>query len=140
MKPQIVALLLMVFPVAVFADAMATCVTVFDAATFRTLTATNAIGQVRDGDLFTKSVFCSFFGSKGQGKDDVSGDYTWDKKQYRLLIGRREGKTIYTVLLITENQSTQIVAVGEILSKQTKDDPKGDPFVVVIRGGNYLKQ
>jgi hypothetical protein len=24
------------------------------------------------------------------------------------------------------------------LSKEIKDDPKGDPFVVVVRSGNYL--
>jgi len=140
MKGRIIAALLVLMPAAVFADAMATCITVFDAATFRDMTATNAIGQVADGDLFTKSIFHDYFGAKG--KDDVSADFTWDGKQYRLLVGRRETKTIYTVLLMTANQPTQVVAVGEIqrlpLPKEIKNDPKGDPFVVVIRSGNYL--
>ena len=141
MKEKVVAALLMLMPTAVFADAMATAITVFDANTFKAITATHTIGQVADGVLFAKSVFHGYFGA--HGKDDVVADFTWDRKPYRLIIGRREAKMIYTVLLMTANQPAQVVAVGEIqrvpVSKEVKDDPKGDPFVVVVRSGNYLK-
>jgi hypothetical protein len=143
MRGMIIVALLVLMPMTVFADALATRLAVFDAATLRTMTTTGDVSKVADGDLFTKSIFHTYFGSKGKGKDDVTGDFTWDKKEYRVLVGRRKTKTIYTILLITADQPTQVVAVGEIhrlpLTKEIKDDAKGDPFVVVVRSGNYAR-
>jgi hypothetical protein len=139
MKELTIVVLLALMPAVVLADAMATCIAVFDAGTYRAITATNSAGKVAEGDLYTKSVFHGYFGSRGQGKDDVSADFTWDKRQYRLLIGRRETKTIYSVTLTMTNQAPKLVAVGEITNgAEARGDAKGDPFVVVIRDGNYL--
>ena len=139
MRGLMIAVLLVLMPAVVLADAMATCIAVFDAGTYRAITATNNAGKVAEGDLFAKSAFHGYFGSRGQGKDDVSVDFTWDKRQYRLLIGRRETKTIYSIMLTMPNQGPQLVAVGEITKgAEARADAKGDPFVVVIRDGNYL--
>ena len=142
MRTKMIAALLMLIPAAVLADAMATCITIFDAETFREMTATNTIDRVADGDLFTKSLLrgCYFGGKNG---DDVATDFKWGGKEYRLLVRRAETKTIYAVLLARTDQPPQVLAVGDIdrvpLSKEVKDNSKGDPFVVVVRSGNYLR-
>lgn len=142
MRRTIMLTLLLLMPAAGFADALATCVAVFDGATYRAVTGGNDVARVTDGDLFTKSIFHGYFGSKEPGTDEVVADFSWQDKQYRLLTRRLERKTIYTILLVRVDKPTQVVAVGEIqrvpLSREVKDDPKTDPFVVVVRTGNYV--
>jgi hypothetical protein len=142
MRGIIILTFLLLLPGAVFADALATCVAVFDAETYRVVTSSNDVARVAEGDLFSKSVFQTYFSSKGQGKDEVVADFAWQNKQYRLLIRRLERKTIYTILLVSADKPPQVEAVGEIqhvpVSKEIKDDPKADSFVVVVRTGNYL--
>lgn len=48
-------LLSIMAPAALFADHMATCITIFDAATLKTMVATNGLRQVPDGVLYGES-------------------------------------------------------------------------------------
>lgn len=113
MRAKILAALVLAMPAAVFADAMATAVTAFDAGRFKATTATNGIEQVRDGDLFTKSLVrgCYFGGKDGS---NAAADFRWDDKTYRLLISRQDTRTVYTVLLLRPDSPPHVVAVGEI--------------------------
>ena len=134
MRTIIVALAVLFAPICVFGDHRATVITVFDDATYKDMVGTNTVTSVSERDLFSKTLLLGYFPTKG---DDVAATFEHKETKYRLLISRSDTRTIYSIA--KDGRIPQVVAVGEISRGDlSKKAPAGDPFVVVIRGGNYL--
>jgi hypothetical protein len=137
MRTIIVALAVFLAPICVFGDHRATVITVFDDATYKEMVGTNTVKSVSERDLFSKTLLRgAYFPTKG---DDVAATFEHKETKYRLLISRSDTRTIYSIA--KDGTIPQVVAVGEISRGDlSKKAPVGDPFVVVIRGGNYLRK
>lgn len=137
MKRVIIVLACSFLTLSALADHPATVITVFDAATYRNMVGDKSAKAISERELFSKTLLRgSYFPAKG---DHVTATFEYKKTQYQLLISRSDTRTIYSIA--EDGTTPRVIAVGEITKgEQSKRDPTGDPFVVVIRGGNYLRK
>lgn len=121
-----------------FADGLATRIAVLEKSKYDELISKNdANSKIPEKMLWVNSLWQNYIGDKPDCAQ--SGKFIHNEKTYRIFVTRRNKNFIYSIIDITDEKKEKLVSTGEIeLNKEVKakiDDE--DPFVVVIRRGNY---
>ena len=132
-------ILLLAIPYMACADGMATSVCVMDKVQFDKLVqSTGNVAKVDIRVLWSSSLTTGM--SKAPDKV-VKLEFACQGKQFRLHVTELENKTLYAILNVTEKTNERLVASGEIpKGREVKETVDGEPFVVVVRTGNFLKK
>jgi len=140
MKIVLALLLFLAVPLMGVADGLATGVCVLEMSQYESLMEPiGDITKVPSGDLWAASIKTHFM---GKAPDKTVGlEFLHDGKTYRLYVTELEGKTLYAVLNITDQAKEILVASGDIAKgREVKETVAGEPFVVVVRTGNFLRK
>jgi hypothetical protein len=140
MSTRFALVLCLALPLAAFADGLATSICVLEENQFANLVRKEGdITRVAIGDVWNSSLKTHIIGKAPDKTANL--EFAQGGKQFRLWATEMEDKTIYAILNITDKAREILVASGEIAKgKETKETVIGEPFVVVVRTGNFLKQ
>ena len=129
-------------PGAIYADAMATSVCVIEKPKFEALLKeAGTVDKIPTGKLWPAG-FCGYL-----QPDNINQQFDRDGIRYQLLAARRESGTIYSLSVLPTDKAVpdkslpaQLLCVGIIPPGDgVKKDWGADPFVIVLRSGNFLQ-
>lgn len=140
MKVISALILFLAIPLIGLADGLATSVCVLEKVQFdKVVNITGDITKVASGDLWASSLKTGFMGESPDRT--LRLEFSQEGKRFNLHVTELKGKTLYAILNITDKAKETLVASGEIAKgREVKEAVAGEPFVVVIRTGNFLKK
>ena len=137
----ICAAILFLIPSVAFGDALATSICVLPTATAEELIKeSGSIQKVTTRQLWDSSLYRGFIGYRA--RSTVSVGFKSADQELRLLATRlKEGKVLYSIRGATASEKDVLIGAGVILSGQEiKKNTDDEPFVVVLRVGNFLRK
>ncbi len=137
MKWTAFLLAVLLLPLIAIADGLATSICVLDTPAYERLVKEfGDTAKIPTDVLWKAAVHREFL------KDSCDTTFKREGESYRLLASRHgtQGQTIYSISQEVEGKASHLVCVGTVGTNEAKKDLADDPFVVILREGNFLKQ
>ena len=132
------ATVLMLLPSLAFGDALATSICVLTKSEVDSLIKeSGSIRKVATQQLWKQSIYREYIG--GKATSSVSAEFKNGDRSLRLLATRlNKGKVLYSICDVSTPDKEMLVGAGTILSGEIKKNTDDEPFVVVLRVGNFV--
>ena len=123
---------ILLLPIFALADAGATSICVLDTPTYeKLLKEYGETAKIPTGELWAAAVHRGFI------KESYDSTFKREDHSYRLLAARQGTQVIYSVSE-GEEKLSRLLCVGTVGLDEAKKDRGSDPYVVVLRTGNFL--
>lgn len=140
MKVITILILCLVLPIVASADGLATIVCVLDNLKFNKLVNSSGdIAKVDSRDIRSASLKTGFL-SKAPDRF-IRLEFKKEGRQLSLHVTQQDDMTIYAILDITKGITERLIVAGQIATgREVAESINGEPLIVVLRTGNFLKQ